>query len=101
MKKSITELDFDPITYNILKFELKRHVSVRIEIYQFSPIYITKELFKATSDDKKGDYYTYVYNRKTGQYSTRILLSCCDDGFWYAYLAHKKSKKVVMKLYEE
>jgi len=104
MKENITELDFDPITYNILKFELKRHVSVRIDIYPYGrPLYITKEIYKATPDGKKGDYYTYVYNRKTGRYSTQIILRCCDDGFWYAHLGfrNKKSKKLVMKLYEE
>lgn len=100
MKESIAELDFDPITYNMLKFELGRHVSVRIDIYPYGPLYITKKIYKVP---KKDDYYTYVYNRVTGRYSTQIILSCCDDGFWYAHLGfmNKKSKKLVMKLYEE
>ena len=98
MKESIAELDFDPITYNMLKFELKRHVSVRIDIYpDGGPYYITKKIYKVP---KKSDYYTYVYNIVTGRYSTQIILSCYD-GFWYARLAHKISKKLVMKLYEE
>lgn len=100
MKKVIAELDFDPITYNMLKFELKRHVSVRIDIYPYGPYYITKEIYKIP---KKDDYYTYVYNSVAGRYNIQIILSCCDDGFWYAHLAfrNKKSKKLVMRLYEE
>ena len=100
----MVSVEFDPITYNILKEELKKKVVLAIYFNHYpyvQPIYITKRIY---FNPERG-YHTWTWNQRTRRYNCLVKF-VLEDGVWVAKvhtwgISTVDSSKICMKIDEE
>ncbi len=77
-KRKYKEIEFDPITYNILRTETNRKISLCITITRHVAIYVTRPLIKS-GEGENAYYHTFVWNRKTNRCDLLVRFKLVDD----------------------
>ena len=91
------EIEFDPITYNILRTELKKKVSLSVPIAWDYSVYIKKPL---TQSNRGGNtYHTFAWNPKTNKYNLLVEFQLLG-GEWEAVIYGHRFIDIHLRLWE-
>lgn len=91
------DIEFDPITYNILKDEFKKKVILGAYFKWESTAYVKNKVSRVKDEKGQEIYRTWVYNPKTGRYNRKLEFAQNNEGKWEARLYIYGNKPEISK----
>ena len=100
------DIEFDPITYNILKNEFKKKVILGVYFKGESTVDVKNKVSRTKDEKDQEIYRTWVYNPKTGRYNRKLEFAQNNEGKWEAWLyiygsKPETSKAIFMKIRDD